>query len=110
MSLFGEMSSQKEVIYLEKKKLRYAILKEIDSGNNKLSEDDFGIDENTFDDTVNYLKREKYLDGIPYADGRPLLHEGSAYLTERGEDYLLENSRLAKTYKGLKEIRDWLKF
>lgn len=94
---------------MDKKKLRYAILKEIDTGNKKLSEEDFGVNEETFDDAVNFLKREGYLAGIFYADNRPQFFEGTAYLTEAGENYLSENSALAKTYKGLKEIRDWLK-
>ena len=95
---------------MNKKKLRYAIAKEIDKGNNELSEDDFGVTESEFDEAVNFLKREGYLAGVPYADNRPLMFEGSAYLTEKGEDYLSENSALAKTYKGFKEVRDWIKF
>lgn len=93
---------------LDKKKLRYAILKEIDSGNNKLTESDFKVSEEHFDNAINFLKREGYLDGFTYADNRPLLFEGTAYATEKGENYLSENSTLSKTYKGLKEIRSWL--
>ncbi|MED4126323.1 YjcQ family protein [Halalkalibacterium halodurans] len=94
---------------MNKKKLRYAILKEIDSNNKILSEKDFGVDEATFDEAVNFLKREGYLDGIFNADNRPQFYEGVAFLTEKGESYLEENSALAKTYRGLKEIRDWIK-
>lgn len=94
---------------VNKKKLRYAILKEIDSGNTKLIEKDFGVSEDEFDEAIRFLDREGYLKGFFYADNRPWLFEGTAYLTEKGEKYLSENSVLAKTYKGLKEIRDWLK-
>jgi len=93
---------------MDKKKLRYAILKEIDDGNKVLSEKDFEVDVETFDNAVNYLKREGYIDGIPYGGNRPILFEGTAYLTEKGENYLEKNSALAKTYRGLKEIRKWL--
>lgn len=94
---------------MNKKKLRYAILKEIDSGNKKLTEKEFDVSEDEFDEAINFLKREGYLEGFFYADNRPWLFEGTAYLTEDGENYLEENSALSKTYRGLKEIRDWLK-
>lgn len=94
---------------MNKRKLRYAILKEIDKGNKVLTEDDFKVTADQFDDAVRFINRENYLKGIFYADNRPWLFEGTAYLTESGEDYLEENSSLTKTYRGLKEIRDWLK-
>ena len=34
----------------------------------------------------------------------------NARVTLKGLDYLQDNSALVKTYKGLKEIRDWLPF
>lgn len=94
---------------MNKKKLRYAIAKEIDKGNAALSESDFGVTEDEFDEAVRFLLREGYLTNIPRGDNRPIMFEGSADLTEKGEDYLSENSTLSKGYKGLKEIRDWLK-
>ncbi|MEK4968599.1 YjcQ family protein [Cytobacillus sp. FSL R7-0696] len=93
---------------MDKKKLRIAILKEIDNGNKQLSESDFKVEEEVFDEAVNFLVREKYLAGIFYADNRPQFFEASCNLTEKGEEYLSENSAIAKTYKGLKEIRSWL--
>ena len=53
---------------MNKKKLRYAILKEIDSGNKKLTEEDFGVSEDEFDEAINFLKREGYIGGIGYGD------------------------------------------
>lgn len=94
---------------MNKDKLRYAILKEIDGGNKALSEDDFVVTAEQFDESVRFLDREGYLAGIFYADDRPQLFERTAYLTEDGETYLKENSSFTKTYRGLKEIRDWLK-
>lgn len=95
---------------MNKKKLRYAIAKEVDKGNNKLSEDDFGVTESQFDEAVGFLSREGYMSGFRYGDNRPRLSEGMAYLTEKGEHFLTENSAIAKTYKGFKEARDWIKF
>jgi len=94
---------------MNKKKLRYAILKEIDNNNKNLTENDFKVTPGQFDDAINFLNRENYLKGIPYGDGRPLMWEKSSYLTDKGENYLEDNNLLAKSYKGLKEIRDWLK-
>ncbi len=94
---------------MNKKKLRYAILKEIDSGNKKLSEEDFYITAEEFDESVNFLSREDYLKGFIYADNRPRLFDGTAYLTEKGEDYLQENSFFSKSYRGLKEIVSFIK-
>ncbi|GKV54252.1 hypothetical protein NCCP2222_01990 [Sporosarcina sp. NCCP-2222] len=94
---------------MDKKKLRFAILKEIDTGNKELSEAQFGVDEETFDDAVNFLKSEEYISGVMYADNRPYAFGSTVYLTEKGETYLAENNAWAKAYKGLKEIRDWLK-
>lgn len=92
---------------MNKKKLRYAILKEIDNGNKGLTEKELQVDADSFDEAVRFLDREGYLKGIRYADDRPWLSEGITYLTEKGEDYLSENNILAKTYKGLKEIKSW---
>lgn len=94
---------------MNKQKLRYAILKEIDRGNKKLTEEHFGVSCDEFDEAIRHLDREGYLKGIMYADDRPWLFEGAVYLTEDGEDYLEKNSKLAQTYRGLKEIRDWIK-
>ena len=94
---------------LEKKKLRYAILKEVDKGNKILKESDFSVSEENFDDATRFLTREDYLAGIFYADDRPQYFEGAAYLTAKGENYLEENSNWGKAYRGLKEIREWIK-
>lgn len=94
---------------MNKKKLRYAILKEIDNGNKALTQSDFPVTADQFDDAIRFLHRENYLKGVFYADNRPWLFEGTAYLTEVGENSLEENSSLAKTYRGLKEMREWLK-
>lgn len=95
---------------MNKKKLRIAILKEIDNKNYDLSEKNFeGVSAEEFDEAVNFLIREKYIIGVGHGDNRPTLHDLTARLTEKGENYLEENSALAKTYRGLREFRDWIK-
>lgn len=95
---------------MNKDKLRFAVAKEIDKGNKIISQNDFGTTEEQFDEAVRFLSRENYLKGFTYGDNRPIFIDGAAYLTEDGENYLKENNRWSKTYKGSKEIRDWLKF
>lgn len=93
---------------MNKKKLRYAMLKEIDKGNDVLTEKDFNVEEEVFSEAAWFLEREGYLIGVDSADDRAFI-EGEVKLTEKGENYLEENSMLAKGYKGLKEIREWIK-
>ncbi|BBI32668.1 YjcQ family protein [Cohnella abietis] len=83
-------------------------MKEISNGNTPLSEEELSVDGKEFDDAVNFLVREKYLIGVEHYDDRPQLHKIGPELTEKGEKYLEENSTFSKTYRGLKEIRDWL--
>lgn len=92
---------------MNKKKLRYAMLKEIEKGNIPLTEQDFNVEEDDFDEAAWFLQREGYLIGVGKGDDRAWIEE--VELTEKGERYLEENSLLAKGYKGLKEIRDWIK-
>ncbi|KSU83429.1 YjcQ protein [Fictibacillus enclensis] len=94
---------------MNKKKLRFAILKEIDAGNAPLNEHDFSVSEEEFDEAINFLTREKYLIGITWGDNRPIVSLIGPIVTEKGETYLEENSLLAKAYKGLKEAREWIK-
>lgn len=86
-------SKGEEVEKINKLKIRIRILEEIDS-EKIISEEELGVSEKEFDDAVNYLKREGYIGGFNYADNRPLLFEGTAYLTEKGEKYLNEKSNL----------------
>ncbi|HFD2036151.1 TPA: YjcQ family protein [Clostridium perfringens] len=94
---------------MDKKKLRYAILKEIDKGNTPLTEFDFEVEEREFNEAVWFLMREGYLIGVYNADNKPHIDKIGPRLTEKGETFLEENSTWSKLYKGLKEIKDWIK-
>jgi hypothetical protein len=82
---------------MDHKELRCAILKEVSIGNTSLSENDFGVSENDFDEAVNFLTRENYLIGVQWADDRPHLHKVGPTLTENGEKYLEENNCIDKS-------------
>lgn len=94
---------------MNKKKLRYAILKEVSIGNSELTKSDFEVTVQQFDDAVNYLTREGLLEGVQHSDDRPHLYAIGPILTGKGEEYLKENSLLGKTYNNLKEAREWIK-
>lgn len=93
---------------MDKKKLRYAILKTLEE-----KKDPFVVlqsDEITTDDIFEqgkFLDRESYITKNTYGSNSIYRWGG---LTEKGEAYLEENSKLAKAYSVAKEIRDWIPF
>lgn len=94
---------------MDKKKLRYAILKRMDSNENNVTADFFGVTEQEFLENVSFLDREGYITKPMYASN--IVHGmGLSRITEKGENYLEENSKLSKGYKLAKELRDWIKF
>ncbi|MFT0800357.1 YjcQ family protein [Bacillus swezeyi] len=94
---------------MNKEKLRYAIAKEISEGNTPLTEKDLEVTEDQFNEAVNFLKCEGYIIGVHYSDNRPHLYKLGPELTEKGENFLKENGAWSKTYKTIKELRDWIK-
>jgi hypothetical protein len=94
---------------MNEKKVRLAILKELDNGNRNITHLDFQINEDQFEKICNFLEKEELVDGIDYY-WQPRVDFSNAHLTIKGEKYLSENSTFMKTYKGIKEFRDWLPF
>jgi CRISPR/Cas system-associated exonuclease Cas4 (RecB family) len=92
---------------MNKEKFRYAIMKEIEKGNSCFDEKIFEVEEEVFDDNVNFLKREMYIEGVRYYDDRPHF-DGCVYLTEKGEKFIEQNNSWSKLYKGLKEFKSWI--
>ena len=93
---------------MDKKKLRYAILKKMDAKENNVNADFFGVTEDEFFENVTFLSREGYITKPMYASD--IVYSMSfSKITEKGENYLEENSTLNKGYKIAKEIRDWIK-
>ncbi len=70
---------------------------------------DFGdhIDEEEFYNIIRLADQENYITNIYYADDIP--HYENVKLTMKGIEFLEENNKWAKAYRGLKELRDWLK-
>ncbi|HFK1753509.1 TPA: YjcQ family protein [Bacillus cereus] len=93
---------------MNKNKLRYAILKEIESGNRSFRYSDLGVDQNIFDDQIRFLDREEMIIGVLYADN--IVYDlNQVEITLKGENYLEQNSPWSKFYRGFKEIKGFIK-
>lgn len=98
---------------MDKKKLIYSILKELDNGN-KPTAKDFGVTVNEFGAVLELMMAERYITGAIIQKGgkggnvvfATIAH---ATILKPGLDYLDENSTWAKTYKGIKEFLSLIK-
>lgn len=93
-------------------KIVISVLKEI-SEDNIPNANDYGIDEIKYCDILKAMQDEKLINGVVFRDELGRIVEAfpdNVKLTIKGMEYLNNNSALVKTYKGLKEIREWLPF
>lgn len=86
----------------------YAYLKEVNKGNNKLTNDDLGISLEEFYDIIRFAHAERYVNGVFYASNIPYF-TGGIKITMKGIEFLEQNNAFAKAYRNIKEIRDWVK-
>jgi hypothetical protein len=102
------------IVILNMQKILFSLLKEI-SNNNYPSRQDYGISLDEFGEVVEMAVSERFIEGASVIRGgkgncvKGVLLKGSK-ITLEGQNYLSENSVLAKIYKGIKEIKDWIKF
>ncbi|MBO2943562.1 hypothetical protein JJQ72_06170 [Paenibacillus sp. F411] len=92
---------------MNRKKIIYSILKEVQAGNEPKA-DDFGVTQGEFADIAQIIKDEGLLSNVAIAGGR-IVWLNASKITMAGLEYLEENSPLSKTYRGLKEVREWIK-
>lgn len=91
-------------------KIVLSILKEISDGEIPTNEN-YDLTQQQFADIVNGMQDEGYIKNVINAssfDGRAVLLDG-ARITLKGIEYLKNQSGAMKFYKGLKEVRDWIK-
>ena len=98
---------------MSKRKIIYSILKELEIGSFEPKATDYDMSEAEFGDVVEMMENDGLIKGSAVTRGgrgneAKLVFLNTAKVTIKGLDYLEENSKWAKTYKGLKEIRDWL--
>ena len=94
-------------------KVAFSILKEI-SENNYPTAGDYGITPKQFVSLLEDLEDKNYIKGITIieSDGGEICKASLSCtrVTLDGLQFLHDNSKLMKTYKGLKEARDWIPF
>ena len=93
-------------------KIVVSLLREITDGNVPKA-DDYGITNTQYWDILDAMQDEGLIKDIKFTRGgrgNPIIgvFAESVKVTIKGMEYLNNNSALAKTYKGLKEIREWL--
>lgn len=96
---------------MKTKKLLYAFLKEIEKSKGErfsFTSKDFAVSDEEYYDIIRLADREGFINNVVYADDIPYDYS-LIELTMKGIEFLEQNSPWAKLYKGLKEIRDWIK-
>lgn len=98
---------------MNKKKIIYSILKELNDDNTQLKSETYNISREEFGSLLEMMQDENLIkDTIITRAGQGnkiiFIHLTNTKIKLKGIDYLEDNSSLAKTYKGLKEIREWL--
>ena len=94
------------------KKIIYSILKEILEGDSIPKAVNYGISEDEFYDIILLMKNEGYLnpDNVEFfITGGIYIEKSIDTVTMKGIKFLDENSSWSKVYKGIKEIKDFLK-
>jgi len=92
---------------LDKNKLRYAIFKLRDEKKNPFIELKGQVPEEDILEQTKFLSRNGLLESMVWADNTVHIW-GSVSL--EGEEYLVENSGLAKAYALAKEVKNWIPF
>jgi hypothetical protein len=102
---------------INEKKVIISLLAELrnDDEEKKPHWDDYGISKEKFASIVDMMMDEGLIKNASISRGgignkAQAVFLNNARVTLKGLDYLQDNSALVKTYKGLKEIRDWLPF
>lgn len=94
-------------------KVMLSFMREISDGNVPKAED-YELEHTEFNDIVDACQDEGLIKGARFTRGsRNRILLGlfeDVKLTVKGMQYLDEHSTAMKTYKGLKELREWLPF
>lgn len=99
---------------MNREKLLYALLKELNDNNN-ISAELLGIDKEQFYQILDLAYTSKFINKLPKpvrGGVRSEIYyflEDDINITLKGINYLKDNSIIGKTYRGLKEIKEWLK-
>ena len=92
---------------IDKLKVMLSFMREINDGNIPKAAD-YEMSNEELWDIVEACQDEGLIKGATHAG--PVLFLDKTKLTVKGLEYLHDNSDVMKTYRGLKELRDWLPF
>lgn len=95
-------------------KIVVSVLKEISDGNVPKASD-YELENEAYWKIIDAMKDDGLIKGVSIARGGQgnkiyVAILDNATITIKGMEYLNNNSTLMKTYKGLKEVREWLPF
>ena len=93
------------------KKIIYSILKEILEGDSVPTSSDFEITDDQFREIILLMINENLLNNKRvsfYIDGSLSIEKSIDTLTMKGIEFLEENRKWTKVYKGVKEFRNFL--
>lgn len=94
---------------INRKKLMYAILKELNDGNKSFSYKDFDVKREEYVEVINMLMVDGYATGFTIINtSMNAVFNDGAFILSKGIDFIEENSNWAKLYKGLKEFKSWI--
>lgn len=93
---------------MNRKKIVYAILKELADGNIAINADVFGINWKQYQEIALLLYTEGLINKKPAFALQGGVSFKTVQLTFKGEDFLSENAPWKKAYNGLKEVKSWL--
>jgi hypothetical protein len=96
----------------DKLKIMLSFMRELNDGNIP-SAKDYEIDNDEYADIIEACQDAGYIKGAAITRAGAgnkvaIMWLDQVKLTVRGMEYLHEHSPLMQTYKGLKELRDWL--
>lgn len=99
---------------IDKLKVMLSFMREVNDHNMPCA-NDYGITDEEFWDIIDACQDEGLIKGAVFSRGGQgnrilMCITDGIKLTVKGMEYLNEKSFIMRTYKGLKEIRDWLPF
>lgn len=100
---------------VNRKRLIYAILREINANNKELqyNADEFDVDADIFIEVMEIIDDEEFVKGLHIVrtlDSPPELLFQKLRITLKGIEFLENNSEWIKIYKGIKELKSWISF
>lgn len=93
------------------KKIIYSIIKELQEGESIPSANNYGLSDEEFQQILKLMINEQLLNPKKvsfYVTGDYHIEKSMDTVTMKGMDFLEQNNKWVKLYKGLKEIKDFI--